>query len=71
MIPALLAQVGEFAERRFAAEQQHDIAVPRYRASGGHPGEGDPGLLAQRVGVIEVGQARKYRRGDAQLDWAR
>ena len=55
----------EVRERRLRARQDHQRRVARQRPSGLHHDQLDPGLGAQRVEIVEIGDARQYRHGDA------
>ena len=63
-IPALGAQESEIADGGFAAGQDHDDCVAWNGLAGPHEDELHPGLHAQRIEVVEIGDARPHRHGD-------
>ena len=64
-VPALAAQEVEVRERRLRARQDHQRRVARQRPSGLDHDQLDPGLGAKRVEIVEIGDARQHRHGDA------
>jgi hypothetical protein len=64
-VPAFGAQRGEVGERRLRAGQQHEIGE-RQRAARRHQLERDAGLGAQRIEIVEIGDARQARHGDGE-----
>ena len=64
-VPALAAQEVEIRERRLRARQDHQRRVARQRPSGLDHDQLDPRLGAQRIEIVEIGDARQHRHGDA------
>ena len=64
VIPALGAQEGEVAEGRLGAHEQHDVGIAGQRGARRHEFEVHGRFHAQRVGVVEVGDAREPRGHD-------
>ena len=66
MVPALLPQEVEVAQRRFGTEQDNHIGIAWDRLSGSHPLKGDTGFLFQGVGIVEVRHAGEHRSDNPQ-----
>ncbi len=65
-VPALAAQEFEIRERRLRARQDHQRRIARQRPAGPDHDQLDPRLGAQRVEIVEIGDARQYRHRDAE-----
>ena len=64
-IPALFPQEGEIGDGRLGPRQDDEVSVPRQRIARRHHVDGDVGLGAQGVEIVEIGDAREHRHGDA------
>ena len=62
-VPALRAEMREVGDRRLAAGQDDEIA-DRQRLARTHEDEPHVRLHAQRIEVVEIGDAREHRHGD-------
>ena len=69
-VPALGAQEFEIADRRLRARQDHQIRIARQWPAGPDQDQLDRRLGAQRVEIVEIGDARQYRHGDAEPELA-
>ncbi len=56
-VPALRAQEGEVADRRFRAGQDDDVGLRRDRFAGTNEDEIDARLHAERIEIVEIGDA--------------
>ena len=63
-VPALRAEKGKIGDRRLAAGQDDEIG-DRQRLAGVHEDEPHVGLQPQRIEIVEIGDAREHRHGDA------
>ena len=64
-VPALITQHGEVGNGGFGAGQQDQVGLGGDRAAGLDNVDGDVRLGGQRVEVVEIGDARQARHGDA------
>ena len=58
------AERGEIGARRLRAGQQDQVGRLRQRPARLDHGDGDIGLGAQRIEIVEIGDARQARHGD-------
>ena len=60
------AQRGKIGDGRLRARQDHEIGVAGKRRSRPQPNQIDRGLGLQRIEIVEIGNVRQDRHGDAQ-----
>ena len=61
------AQRGEIGDGRFRSGQNDQIGVAGQRRTRPHANELDRGLGVERIEIVEIGDMRQDRHGDAQL----
>ena len=64
-IPTLSAELRQIGACRFGARQQHQIGIARQRPTGLDNHQIDIGLGAQRIEIVEIGDPREARHGNA------